>query len=346
MDSFVVGEGELRGWLDNLIKQNEVIAPVKQQNFTKFSKVSSVDEIVWNGPQTVIPPKEFMYPQTETLVNYRYQGEEIKVEGENFSKSQILFGVHPCDLNAIYFMDQVWAEKNLDENYLAKRRAVILIGVECLSPCLPEAFCLRMGGLDPKGRFDLFLTNLGKSFLIEVATEKGKKLLEELKKKEAKAADLKKLSAVRKKRDKLFDKKQAKLSPKYKDLPMVMKGNYNSPLWEERGRRCYGCGSCNMVCPTCYCFDVLDYMHINLSEGRRIRTWDGCMLEEFAKVASGENFREDRSQRLRHRTYRKLLYLFEKWGESFCTGCGRCVKACLTKIVSPLEIVNELVKKR
>jgi len=344
MKGRLVEKKDLFSWIDRLAKANEVIAPVKQENFTKFAPISSFAQIVWGAPQSVLPPKQFFSPQQETLLRYEFQEKEIKLQSEVIAQKRILVGVHPCDLNAIYLMDQVWAEKNKDDYYLAKRQGAILVGVDCLIPCSPEAFCLRMGGLDPKQRFDLFITDLGKNFLVEIQTSAGEKLLGNLGK-EVKAADFKKLSAFRKKRNALFSRKQLKLSPKYQDLPKLMKSNYQHPLWEERGKKCYGCGSCNMVCPTCYCFDVKDQLEIDLKEGTRDRIWDGCLLADFAKVGSGENFREHRSDRLRHRTYRKLYYLFEKWGESFCTGCGRCVRACLTKIVSPLEIANELGKK-
>src|SRR3989344_1764244 len=340
MKNYIVKKERLNDLIENLIKTNEVIAPVAHENFTAFAPLSSPDQIVWGAPQTVIPPKQFLYPQSEDLLAYEFSNDEVKITGLNTVKERILFGVHPCDLNAIGQMDRVWAEKNIDSNYPAKRKAMTLVGVDCLTPCSPEAICLRLGGLDPKGRFDLFLTDIGNSFSAEAGTPKGEALIEGAV--AAKAADKKKLSAVRKKRNLIFDKKEKKLLLKYQDLPKLMKANVDHPVWEEHGKLCYGCGSCNMVCPTCYCFDVQDYMHVSLVKGVRSRVWDGCMTEEFAKVASGENFREDRSHRLRHRTYRKLNYLFDKWGESFCTGCGRCIKACLTKIVSPLEIANEI----
>lgn len=344
MKSYVISNAELKDWISGLIKKQEVIAPVKQENFTNFKKISAFEEIVWGGPQTVIPPKQFLYPQSEELLAYQFGPEGVAVEGLNSAPARVLLGVHPCDLNGIFQMDQVFGEKNLDENYLNKRKLVILVGMDCLRPCTPESICYRMGGLDPKGRFDVFLTDLGGSFFVEAASEKGEKLTGELGA-PATEADRKKLAAARRDREALFDREQKPLLPKLSDLPRLLKENYNSPEWEERGQKDYACGSCNMVCPTCYCFDVQDFEHISRLRGVRTRFWDGCMLTDFAKVGSGENFREDRSSRLRHRTNRKLNYLFEKWGESFCTGCGRCIKACLTKIVSPLEIANALFER-
>jgi ferredoxin len=66
------------------------------------------------------------------------------------------------------------------------------------------------------------------------------------------------------------------------------------------------------------------------------------MLPEFAKVASGENFREHKEQRFRHRMYRKGKYLVERYKYLGCVGCGRCAIACLAEIASPAETYNLL----
>ena len=97
-----------------------------------------------------------------------------------------------------------------------------------------------------------------------------------------------------------------------------------------------------MVCPTCYCFDVNDEVALSLREGERVRSWDGCLLEDFSKIGSGENFREKRYQRYRHRLYRKGLYMYEKHGQIACVGCGRCASVCLPDIADPAKVYNRL----
>jgi sulfhydrogenase subunit beta (sulfur reductase) len=341
----VVEKGRICRLIEELLKERNVYAPVRQDNFANFARVRSYEEIIWGPPQTVIPPKKYFLPTSEEILSFNKNGNEFEANPLNASEEIVLFGVHPCDLNAIYLIDQVFAEKNRDENYLGKREKAVLIGVDCLQPCSPEAICLRMDGLNPRDRFDLFLTDIGEAYFAEAASRRGEEVLGG-EGKPASETELLKLSSVRRQRDELFDREQKKLVPDYRNLPGLMKENYIHPVWEEHGAKCYGCGSCNMVCPTCYCFDIEDYMKIDMRSGVRRRFWDGCMLEDFAKVASGANFREERSDRLRHRTNRKLNYLFDKWGESFCTGCGRCIKACLTNIVSPLEIANEIFQRR
>ena len=72
------------------------------------------------------------------------------------------------------------------------------------------------------------------------------------------------------------------------------------------GRRmaadCFSCGTCNTVCPTCYCFDVQDTWNVDQTSGQRTRYWDGCLTEDFAKCSLGEgaceNFRDERGRAL------------------------------------------------
>ena len=116
----------------------------------------------------------------------------------------------------------------------------------------------------------------------------------------------------------------------------------NSGFWEEHSEKCLACGSCVLVCPTCYCFDVKDDPNLSLEHGERIRTWDGCLLEDFAKVASGENFRPTRLSRYRHRYYKKGKYLFDRFGFVSCVGCGRCSSNCLPDIANPVNLLNDM----
>jgi formate hydrogenlyase subunit 6/NADH:ubiquinone oxidoreductase subunit I len=116
-------------------------------------------------------------------------------------------------------------------------------------------------------------------------------------------------------------------------------------MWDAVGRKCFSCGSCNLVCPTCYCFNVKDEVAPDLAGGERKRTWDSCQLAEFATVAGGENFRKDRSARLRHRFFRKGKWIMERYGRLGCVGCGRCDRNCLVKINS-VDIYTQLAGER
>ena len=124
---------------------------------------------------------------------------------------------------------------------------------------------------------------------------------------------------------------------------MMNEKNRNHPVWDDLGNRCLSCGNCTNVCPTCYCFDVYDEPNLDLKTGKRIRVWDSCQNQPFARVAGGENFREHRRDRKRHRFYRKFSYPVERYSRSFCTGCGRCSRTCMAEI-NLKDTIKELIK--
>ena len=126
------------------------------------------------------------------------------------------------------------------------------------------------------------------------------------------------------------------------DLPEILEMEYHSEVWDELGRKCLSCGSCSMVCPTCYCFDVNDEVDLGSRSGRRIRSWDSCLFETHALVAGGENFREHRSSRIKFRYYHKQRGFVAEYGRPSCVGCGRCIAGCPAGI----DIVSVIEKLR
>ncbi|MFA7407419.1 MAG: 4Fe-4S dicluster domain-containing protein, partial [Anaerolineaceae bacterium] len=99
---------------------------------------------------------------------------------------------------------------------------------------------------------------------------------------------------------------------------------FESSYWEKIAESCLGCGVCTFLCPTCFCFDIVD-------EGQRqerIRNWDTCMFRIYTQEASGHNPRPSNKERTRQRLMHKYSYWLDHVGEIGCTGCGRCVRYC------------------
>jgi formate hydrogenlyase subunit 6/NADH:ubiquinone oxidoreductase subunit I len=227
----------------------------------------------------------------------------------------------------------------LDVHYQARRSATAIIGVDCLNPW-PYSFAASMGTAFPPGIFDLWLTDLGNEVLMEVGTSRGNDLCKcYFNATSARTALVRRRDRLRRESLKGY---QLALHLSPHEIPGILDRGWDNPLWEELGERCFSCGSCTMVCPTCVCFDVQDRMETNLKKGERYRIWDSCMFDGFDKVASGENFRPTGTDRLRHRLYRKGKYMLERWGELGCVGCGRCIHACLVDIASPVYAYNRL----
>jgi sulfhydrogenase subunit beta (sulfur reductase) len=237
-------------------------------------------------------------------------------------------------------MDRVFSRGVPDSHYLKRREAVLLIGVYP-TKIAPRAFWADMEADSVTEGFDLMFTDIEESFAIEIGSEKGEEILSRYgKARGATSAEHRKTVIVQALMYALCKEKGLNF-PK-SEIPGLMEKANDSPVWEEKASRCLSCGTCIMVCPTCYCFDVWDDMNLDLSHGERLRRWDGCMLQDFAKVASGENFRETKTSRYRHRFFKKGLYLYRVLQDIACVGCGRCSAGCLPDIADPADVFNRI----
>ena len=92
-------------------------------------------------PSAEPPPfsaKSFFFAERELL--FRFDG------GQFYSAlpqvvPQVLFGLHACDLTAVAYQDRFFAA---DPHYQARRRATLLVGVDCLHSCA-GGFCSIVG---------------------------------------------------------------------------------------------------------------------------------------------------------------------------------------------------------
>jgi ferredoxin len=286
-----------------------------------------------------MPPKKYFLPPKEELLKFTI-GPKSEVAEVIESKPFIIFGVHPYDLKAVGQMDKIFSEGNPDPNYLRRREGILLIGVDP-TRVSPRSFWSSMEAASVSSGFDLMLTDIGESYLVEIGTDKGSNLLKKYAKaRPATKEEERKRIEIRSKNLEMCNKRA--LTFPMRELPSLLLNSLSSPLWEEKASKCLSCVTCNMVCPTCYCFDVWDDVELDLTHGERLRRWDGCLFSDFAKVATGENFRESRTARYRHRFYRKGQYLFSKLNDAACVGCGRCAAYCLPDIADPVDVFNRL----
>jgi sulfhydrogenase subunit beta (sulfur reductase) len=200
-------------------------------------------------------------------------------------------------------------------------------------------FCTTMDTATDRRACDLFLTKIGRGYLVEVHTEAGEALLQRAEIVEAQDEDLQDAEQWRK--DKAARVKLG-FNASIDEFASILKEGGLTPVWQEVAERCYSCGSCNTTCPTCFCFTITDEFDLTLQGGVRRRSWDSCQLLEFALVAGRHNFRGDRWQRVRHRWPRKFLYLYRTFGRAYCTGCGRCSRAC-TADINIVDVSNQLI---
>jgi sulfhydrogenase subunit beta (sulfur reductase) len=325
----ILDKGALAPLVNALMADYKVIGPQAKGPKFAFGPITDPAQLRLDYNTTILPPKKVLQPPEERLATFTRQGEP-HVEPVVEAEPTVLLGVHTCDLHAIRLLDQAFSQEHPDAHYLERRAQTVIVSLECLEPCDELSFCKSMGTLAANEGYDLHLTDLGLAYAVDVATEAGEQLLSRYgTAREASDVDVSLLNEVLSAKWPRFT---YRLNFEAAELPGLLSMAYDYPLWDELGERCLACGSCTNVCPTCYCFNVFDEVDMALAEGERHRRWDSCQLDEFASVAGGENFREARSARQRHRFMRKGKYLYEKFGELGCVGCGRCIRTCVANI--------------
>jgi len=338
--AFVISKNSLKSMVESLAKEMEVVGVKSRHDKYVYDRIVDFEELCLDYDVTVISPIKYLLPAKETLLRFKI-GDWSKVEPVIEAIPRVIIGVHPYDIKAIELVDEAFIATNPDPNYIARRQNTIIIGVDCLNPS-PKSFAPSMGTHLTETGFDLLLTDIGSGYIVSVGSEKGADLLAKYAQvRELTGEEIAKQKAVR---DAALAKYKLSLDVPRERLPKLLEESYDDPYWESKSKTCLSCGSCVMVCPTCFCFDVQDDVALSLKEGERFRQWDGCMLVEFAKVATGENFRHDKASRFRHRIYKKGKYILERYGRVGCVGCGRCAIACLAEIASPLEAFNAIAE--
>ncbi len=340
MSAVYIEEREFAPFVDRLRQSTRVVGPVAKRQKFVFDELGSAAELRLDYDVTILPPKKLFFPPKQQIVSF--DGESVR-DCINPIPT-VLLGVHFYDVKGIDMTDHLLRERFEDWNYLAQREATTIVASSVQS-IAPRAFWGSVGtDVRPKGH-DAFLTRVPGGYVLETFTPKGDALLACETFRPATPEEL--ADAVSVNTDVM--EKCAELVP-YSSAEIatrVRESFSNEELWDELAMDCFSCGSCNIVCPTCYCFDVRDSWNIDQASGQRTRYWDACLTREFAAVtmAGGqkENFRGHHASRFRHRFMRKAAYLHEKLGGPACTGCGRCAAACTANIADPVRVLNAIM---
>ena len=183
-------------------------------------------------------------------------------------------GVRGCELAALRIQDRVLAEGSVaDPDYVARRRAALVIAVEC-SVASATCFCTSMG-TGPEVRrddADLVLTELDDGFVVRAGSEAGQSLAERLP-----------LEAAGVERTEQGRANVARVRAAIGD-PVAVDGlrdrllaQLESPRWAEVADRCLACANCTLVCPTCFCTSVSQVSDLDGDASVAVRRqWDSC----------------------------------------------------------------------
>jgi len=304
----------LTGWT----QAYKVFAPQRKENFSQFLPVNASSDLVLNDPHnTRFPPKSLFLPQSEVLLKYNNRLSQLEAV-KTKPKPRIIFGIRPCDASAIALLDTVFDTEEFGDPYWkARQKATIKIGIGCKEP-LQTCFCTTVGyGPFNHDGLDALMTEIDDSYAIEVFSEQAETLFVDLP-----TASPEQENQVRE----IQIKAHESIDPAFEttNLKQTLDTLFDSNYWADIAESCLGCGVCTFLCPTCFCFDIVD----ESQRGVRVRNWDTCMFRIYSQEASGHNPRPTRSERTRQRLMHKFSYWLEHSGQIGCTGCGRCVRYC------------------
>ncbi len=329
MVQFFLEGDRISEFVAHLMNQKPVFSPHKKgQKSFSFERTENPDDVVLDYPRTMQSVKKYFLPPREELLTFDLTKNDFETVDIPINEA-IFLGVHSYDLAAVGRLDYNFTVGSPERNYLTRREGAIFIGVSFE----PDKFHFSGSvGIRPEDSSgcDIFLTKLFDGYVLEILTSQGQKLMKGLK-----------LPAHEAGKPATGHFRQHIYVPQAK-LGEIMERSYDNPVWEETAEKCVGCGTCNLVCPTCYCFNVEENVDITVTKGSRERHWDGCMLRKFSEVAGGEVFRDSLASRQRHRIFRKFKYISDQTGQPWCVGCGRCTAYC-TAGISIVSIVNRLI---
>jgi len=346
---FVLPEGDLSALVAALIDAGPVYGPIAKSRqsgipedkpFWVYGRLTAPEELALHFDVTIMPPKKLFYPAEEPVIEYDFSGwGRALLHPEPF----VVFGVHPYDLAAIGQLDKIFNDRFPDAHYLARRQNSVLVGIDP-KRVAPRSFWASMDAA-ASANFDLMLTDIGAGsfalYVVEVGSDKGAALLRRHAPNIGRAGEGELAARDEVRRAIRAESLRHGLKFDCYQLPKLLPRVMDSIVWDEKARTCYSCGTCNLVCPTCYCFDLRDEAHLSMNGGYRMRRWDGCQLEDFAKTEAC-NFRPLKVGRYRHRLLRKGQFIYERYGDIACVGCGRCSTQCLPDIADPQDVYNRL----
>ena len=323
--SYRISRSYMNEILQELKKEYHIYAPVhvhdrgmwETDGLIRYQEIETVDEIV-NDQQSDFSPKEVIYPVAQTI--FTFDENSCKETRSNDPKGIIIF-MRPCDINGLKRLDNMFLANGgmSDVYYKAMRDKVKIFMMEC-ERSWENCYCVSMG------------TNRTENY--SVAWQLHGDMIQ-LKIKDAEFLGYFEWAAECEYEPNFITENERKVKVPDIKSPDMLKEVFALDFWKKYNDECISCGGCNTVCPTCSCFDTVDYLNQeNSRKGERRRIWSSCMLPDFSKTAGGNIARKFPEQMMRFKTMHKVYDYNARYGgnEHMCVGCGRCIQRCPEKI--------------
>ncbi|MCF7920543.1 MAG: 4Fe-4S dicluster domain-containing protein [Candidatus Cloacimonetes bacterium] len=304
--------------LNSAVTEYKIYAPLVKSSSADYELITAetIAEVAYDCLLPVTPLKAFFFPIRENVV--KKQGEEKRV----------IIGARNCDLVALSLLDAVFLDEDFVDPYYKNRRDnTIIIGSDCYA--IKETCHCTTYGVEPYSEinFDLSLSFADEKMYIRVGTDRGRNFLDSL--------NISGRQEIDKLPEDILGKRENTrqlLAEQNKELPdreetKAIIAKTDDAFWQEYAKTCVSCGACSVICPTCHCFLLIDR-----EKFEKIKQWDACQYPAFERVAAGEDPLKKLSKRLKNRYECKYIHKPGMFNVIACTGCGRCIEACIGKI--------------
>ncbi len=316
--------------IDQLLANYLIYGPIKTDDSIDYEIVHSenIAEVSYNIPKPTTPLKTFFLPVKENLTT--------KIS--SISK-RIIIGTPNCDIQGLKILDEIYLDKDyIDTAYKEKRENTILISSSCFET-QEHCHCM-IYGIQPfsKEIADISISRVDTRMHLEVLSEKGENFISELKNYAAVSnSPESEIKDIELKQSKIENEIIANNSglPDYKKTGKIVQ-KAKEEIWNKYSSKCVSCGACATICPTCSCFLLIDKPNFE-----KVRQLDTCQYPGFERVAGGEDALGELPKKFKNRYFCKYVWKPQKFKSLVCTGCGRCIEACIGKI-NKNELFREL----
>jgi NAD-dependent dihydropyrimidine dehydrogenase PreA subunit len=337
----IVTKDGFRKLVEQLLASNEVVGPTKvgtRRNGKpayQFIPIERFEDMDLEYEKSEFSAKSYFLPFRENLSRTRFKDGDWEQEITYRVQPRALVGLHACDINALLKLDKVMLRGAFPSPYyLSRRKNTFIVGIDH-DPC-ETGFCASLGEDTVTHGFDLFLTDLGDRYFVSIDSDRGFRVLHSVPVTDVTEEDRHAYQEVRRRIAAGY-----KVQLHFENLPTLLDIEFESPVWKKWGDKCLSCGSCAMVCPTCYCYGVYERISQDFMECKKVKQLYSCNLIDFAMVAGGHNFRPTRHSRLKYRYYHQHRGFMEAYDEAKCVGCNRCGDTCLAGI-NPPDVIRDL----
>lgn len=346
MNALFVTEAYIRDLIAN-IKKQALYGPIVRNGNPVLVRADKIEpeKLILDNNRLPSSFRGVIFPQKEKLAEYGESANPTDIP--TYEHPIVLLGLKNCDLQALEILDEIFIEGDYTDPFYERRRnALFIISSDCVE--LPEKCFGNMVGIEPfpTSGFDLNLSPVQGGFVLEIGSEKGEQAIKSFEEQPPKATEeqLRERDEQREKAKEILKQRNGEKS--VTDIPFEeLEERVDAVDLMKWVSQCVECAACTNICPTCQCFYMYDQV-VDEDRFERIRAWDSCLLADYPRMAGAGDHkmstRPHMKTRFHNRIAHKYSYIPKNENLIGCTGCGRCIEACLGKI-DLREIVHEVL---